>query len=52
MAADLLSLFVDELAKLLEPVTDVVENPALPPRLLAEIGANPTRREGTRWRPR
>jgi hypothetical protein len=39
MAADLLSLFVDELAKLFEPVTDVVQNPALLPRLLAEIGA-------------
>jgi hypothetical protein len=39
MAADLLSLFVDELAKLFEPVTDVVENPALLARLLAEIGA-------------
>jgi hypothetical protein len=39
VAADLLSLFVDELAKLFQPVTDVVENPILLPRLLDEIGA-------------
>jgi hypothetical protein len=39
MTADLLSVFVDELAKLFQPVTDVVKNPILLPRLLAEIGA-------------
>lgn len=39
MSTDLLSVLADELAKLFEPVIDVVENPQLLPRLLASIGA-------------
>jgi hypothetical protein len=38
MADDLLSVFTGELEELFRPITDVVDNPLLLPRLLSEIG--------------
>jgi hypothetical protein len=39
MNPDLLSILAGEIAKLLQPIRDVIENPRLLPRLLTEIGA-------------
>jgi hypothetical protein len=39
MNPDLLSLLAGEIAKLLQPIRDVIENPRLLPRLLTDLGA-------------
>jgi hypothetical protein len=39
MNPDLLSILAGEIAKLLQPIRDVIENPRLLPRLLTEVGA-------------